>query len=146
MILEACSGEDGEKLFLEMLTKEGIAQCLDHLVDNGILCVHTSHRFIDLPPILAAIAKDLNLSLRRGFDQAPGSNRFKDSLDEIGHYSSEWVLLARNRRTLDAMCKTPENYDELLRNKGLAMGAGSYWSNPEPSKQLGVTGRPLIHN
>src|SRR5205807_2692816 len=87
MILEACSGENGEKLFLELLTREGIAQCLEHLVDDGVLCVHTSHRFVDLPPVLAAIGAELKLHVRRGHDQAPGSSERggKMELAEIGH-------------------------------------------------------------
>src|SRR5262249_47147460 len=98
MILEACSGENGEKLFLDLWTKEGIAQCCAHLADDGVLCVHTSHRFIDLPPVLAAIGKDLNLHVNRGMDLAPGNQRWRGGtadLAEVGHYTSEWVLLAR---------------------------------------------------
>src|SRR5206468_1122457 len=71
MVLEACSGENGEKLFLDMFTKEGIAQCFENLADDGILAVHTSHRFISLPPILATIAADLKLHVSLGRDMAP---------------------------------------------------------------------------
>src|SRR5262249_97137 len=70
---EACSGEKGEKIFLEFFTREGIAQCLAYLADDGILCVHTSHRFLDLPRVLAAIGKDLKLEVRQGRDMAPGA-------------------------------------------------------------------------
>jgi hypothetical protein len=138
MLLEACSGEDGEKIFLELLTKEGIAQCLDHLVDDGVLCVHTSHRFVNLPPVLAAVGADLKLHVRRGHDQAP-AGRFraggKTDLAEIGHFTSEWVLLARHQRTLDQVCKTPAKYEELLREAGLG-GFDEYWSTPTPLKQV----------
>jgi hypothetical protein len=28
-------------------------------------------------------------------------------LVEVGHFTSEWVLLARNQRALEAVCKAP---------------------------------------
>jgi hypothetical protein len=134
MILEACSGEDGEKIFLDLFTREGIAQCLEHLTDGGILCVHTSHRFVDLPPVLASIGKDLKVHVRRGHDQAPG-NRWAGGgevkLAEAAHFSSEWVLLARSERSLEAVCRAPANYEELLK-KANNVFAGDYWTTPEP--------------
>src|SRR4051794_18231940 len=66
LILEACCGEDGEKIFLDLFTREGIEQCLQALTDDGVLCVHTSHRFLDLPSVLARIAGELGLATRRG--------------------------------------------------------------------------------
>jgi hypothetical protein len=145
MILEACSGENGEKIFLEFFTKEGIAQCLTHLADDGILCVHTSHRFVTLPRVLAAIGKDLKVDVRRGHDMAPG-NRLTRILAEAGHFSSEWVLLSRNQNLLDSVCKAPANYEEMLRKAERFLGNEPYWSNPEPLEKAWTDKGPnLLH-
>jgi hypothetical protein len=148
IVLEACSGENGEKIFLEFFTREGIAQCLTHLADDGTLCVHTSHRFLDLPRVLAAIAKDLKLHVRRGRDQAPGSHGVSSrSLAEIGHFSSEWVLVARKQSLLNAVCKTPLDYETLLKKADVFWDrSDKYWSTPEPLEKVWTDKGPnLLH-
>jgi hypothetical protein len=149
MILEACSGENGEKIFLDLFTREGIAQCLEHIADDGILCVHTSHRFVDLPPVLAAIGKELKLHVRRGRDQAPGNRRQgggEAELAEAAHFSSEWVLMARNEGSLEAVCKPPANYDALLKKAGNALFE-DFWTVPEPLLERAWTDkRPNLLN
>ncbi|MFO0970214.1 MAG: hypothetical protein U0793_32085 [Gemmataceae bacterium] len=147
MILEACSGEDGERLALDLLTKEGIAECFEHLAPGGVLCVHTSHRFIDLPPILAAIAHDLKLEVRRGHDTPPAvwGGKRPSSVEEGQHFSSEWVLLARDLATLRAICKTPPGYEDAFRKAGLG-APDRYWLIPEPAEQPWTDKGPnLLH-
>src|SRR5262245_13186097 len=147
MILEACTGENGEKIFLDLFTKEGIAQCFEHLVHDGVLCVHTSHRFVDLPPVLAAIGKELKLHVSRGQDEAPG---YSSELAEVGHFTSQWVLLARRENVLNAICKAPANYDEL-RMKRRPNGVGGtpgepYWTTPTPLDRVWTDKGPnLLH-
>jgi len=146
MVLEACSGENGEKIFLEFFTKEGIAQCLEHLVEDGVLCVHTSHRFLDLPKVLTAIGDDLKLHVLVGHDNAPGA-RFGDGaeLAEIGHFTSEWVMLSRKKEILDAVCKEPPNYAELMKKDRFGR-RGDYWSSHAPLKQVWTDKGPnLLH-
>jgi len=148
MILEACSGDNGEKIFLEFFTREGIAQCLTHLADDGILCVHTSHRFVELPRVLAAIAKELKLHVRRGRDQAPGSHGASmRSLAEIGHFSSEWVVLARKQSLLEAVCKTPPDYETLLKKADVFWDrSDKFWSAPKPLEKAWTDKGPnLLH-
>ncbi|HMF20214.1 MAG TPA: hypothetical protein VKE98_23605 [Gemmataceae bacterium] len=144
MILEACSGENGEKIFLDLFTTEGISQCFTHLVDEGILCVHTSHRFVDLPRVLGAIGRDLKLHVRRGHDQAPRSH--DRTLAEAGHFSSEWVLLSRNKQVLEFVCKAPDTYEKLLKESGPFLPFEPYWSNPAPLEKAWTDKGPnLLH-
>ncbi len=150
MVMEACSGENGEKLFLDLLTREGIAECMKHLADDGILCIHTSHRFLDLPPILAAIGNDLKLHVREGHDQFRSDYLPSREVDitQIGHYASQWVLFARHERILDEVCKTPANYDELLKKDKYYryLRSQAYWSTPPPSTNLWTDKGPnLLH-
>jgi len=129
IVLEACSGENGEKLFLEFFTKEGIAECLEHLTDDGVLCVHTSHRFLNLPIALAAMAKSLDLDVRRGHDSPPRDAA--RTAAEMAHFSSEWVMLARAKGVLDGICVTPKGYkpDPTRAEK-------EYWTTPLPCDQV----------
>ncbi len=145
MVLEACTGENGEKIFLDLFTQEGIAECMNHLADDGVLCVHTSHRFLDLPPVLARIGAELKLHVRVGHDM-DSSYRAGDGNDvsEVGHFTSEWVMLARRAETLDAFCKTPKDYAERVRRN---IGFGDeYWSARQPSRHLWTDKGPnLMH-
>jgi hypothetical protein len=124
MILEACTGEDREKIALDLLTKEGIAECFEHLADDGILCVHTSHRFIDMPPVLGAIGKELKLSTMRALDSESDRDfdRGRPNLAQVGHWTSEWVMMSRHKKTLDRICQPPEAYK----------GDEQYWTEPRP--------------
>ncbi len=146
MILEACSGEDGEKIFLDLFTKEGIAQCFENLAEDGVLCVHTSHRYLDLPPVLAAIARDLKIQVRRGHDMAPGADRGRgEDLAELRHFTTEWVMLARRRETLDWFCQTPKDYDELVK-KNMPFRVERYWDAPAPRTDAWTDKGPnLLH-
>lgn len=156
MILEACSGEDGEKIFLDLFTKEGIAQCMEHLVDDGILCVHVSHRFVDLPPVLAAIGHALKLHVRRGHDNAPGNvlgwGGRKVELAEVGHYTSEWVMLGRNREVILGL-PDPPGYTEKMRidnaerrRRGLGPLDDKFWTTPRALDHVWTDKGPnLLH-
>jgi hypothetical protein len=146
IVLEACSGENGEKIFLEFFTKEGIAQCMESLADDGVLLVHTSHRFVNLPPILASIGKDLKLHVRRGHDQASSSLGARAEIADIGHFTSEWVALARQKHVLDAVCKAPANYEERIKKLGFRGLSDKYWSEPELSESVWTDKGPnLLH-
>jgi len=72
----------------ELLTREAVAMCMDMLTPDGILCVHISHRYYDLVPILADAAADLKLACLRGRDWNPD-----DHSVPFSHFMSEWVML-----------------------------------------------------
>ena len=120
MVMEACSGDNGEKIYLDLFTKEGIAECMEHLAEDGILCVHTSHRFVNLPAVLAAIGAELRLNVRVGHDLPEERDRSGD------HFSSEWVMLARPGR-LDFLAAPPDYKGRNLEG---------FWSSPFPVKQV----------
>ena len=72
----------------------------EHLTEEGILCVHTSNRFVDLPKVVAAVASaaevyddkrnKTTLKHMRGHDANEDHRR--------GHFTSEWVMVARETK------------------------------------------------
>jgi spermidine synthase len=78
-----------------LVTREAFALYLDKLAPEGLLLVHISNRYLDLEPLLAAIAADAKLAARmfdteRGVPEADSPYRAK----------SYWVALARSEARL----------------------------------------------
>ena len=51
-----------------LLTTESFEMYFKHLAPDGVLCVHTSNRFVDLPKVVAAVASKMELKYLRGHD------------------------------------------------------------------------------
>lgn len=81
----------GDAVPLHLLTLEAIDVYLRHLAPGGVLAMHVSNKFLDLPPVLerAAQARGLAVVLTR-------------DLDTNGSIISDWVLLSRNATVLDS--------------------------------------------
>lgn len=81
---------------VHLITKEAIQLYLDHLAGSeSIIAVHTSNRYLDLPPAIVSVAESLGLT---AFVVSASGEE-----DELAS-SSEWVLLSRdpNVSTADA--------------------------------------------
>jgi hypothetical protein len=107
MVVDAFSSD---AIPVHLLTKEAMQMYFAHLVEDGILCVHTSNRHLALVDVVADIANDLGYACLRGRDNA------KESAD--GHSTSEWVMVARQGKYLSKL-QVPRNYDQ-----------GSFWETP----------------
>ena len=83
---------------LHLMTDEAIGVYLDALSPNGILLVHISNRYIDLEPVLAAVAR------KRGLGALV---RDDDATEDIGTYftSSTWVAITRNPSRINDLRK-----------------------------------------
>lgn len=103
MVVDAFSSD---AIPVHLITKEAIEMYFKKLVPEGVLCVHTSNRHVDLVPVVAAAAKELGLVAVRAHDISPFNFQ--------GHFTSEWVMVARDRKYLDAL-KAPQNYTELAK-------------------------------
>jgi hypothetical protein len=100
-------------------------------VPGGLLCVHTSNRHLRLVPVVTDTAsvvewddlydrdekgqpkKKTGLVARRGHDSAPGI-MYLGIKEDIGHSSSEWVIVARDANDLKQL-EPPKKYDEWMR-------------------------------
>lgn len=72
---------------LHLLTVEAVKLYMDRLESGGLLALHISNKFVDLEPVVAAIAGKLNL-VGRCMQQGDG--------DYSGRTGSQWCVLARS--------------------------------------------------
>jgi hypothetical protein len=104
----------------DLMTKEGMQMLMSKTRDEGILCYHTSSRYYDLQKIIASVAAELKYDCQIG----------RDLLDdyEKGHFTSDWVMVARDKKYL-AHLKSPPGYDQALGDKRRL--AVRFWSPPQ---------------
>ncbi len=82
---------EGRSLCTDLLTKEAIALYFDRLKENGLVAIHVSSRDVNLEPMLARVADELNLTGRIWTD---GEARL------AGKCSSSWLVLAKSQQAL----------------------------------------------
>jgi hypothetical protein len=70
---------------------------LRHLKPDGILAVHTSNTYLNLPPVVQLLAADAGCAAR-----LIASNENHRKLID----SSDWVMVTRNRHFLDSIDTT----------------------------------------
>jgi SAM-dependent methyltransferase len=81
----------GDSIPVHLVTYEAVAEYLRHLKPDGVIAFHVSNRFLDLKPIILAIAE------RHGMEFA-----YIHETGEEGGTTSDWVLLSRNKAVIYA--------------------------------------------
>ena len=76
----------GDSIPVHLITDEAVGEYLRHLKPGGVIAFHVSNRFLDLKPVLLAIAE------KRGLEYA-----YLREEGEGGTTTSDWVLVTRNR-------------------------------------------------
>ncbi len=74
---------------MHLITTQAVTEYLRHLKPGGVIAFHVSNRFLDLKPVLLAIAQAQGLEFANLFDSG-----------EAGGTTSDWVLLTRNKAFL----------------------------------------------
>lgn len=85
LVLDAFSDDS---VPMHLLTREAFELYSSRLVDNGILAVHISSRYLDLAPVVSAGAN--HVGLRGVVASAPGNND--------GIFASVWVVLSKDEK------------------------------------------------
>jgi hypothetical protein len=93
LVLDAFSSD---AIPMHLLTVEAGALYLSHLTDEGILAFHITNRHLSLEEILARFAAHLQLAAIGRADAVAAD-------DTRGWASSIWVVMARDRRKLEAL-------------------------------------------
>ncbi len=94
---------------IHLITREAIQLYFDLLTEDGVLCVHTSNRHVDLVQPVTDIAADLKLAYRVGKGEG------RESSGYLGHFGSEYVMIARKDEYLPKGEDVPLNEDWLRR-------------------------------
>lgn len=89
----------GDAIPVHLLTAEALELYVEKLAPGGIVALHLSSRFLDLEPVVGALASKLGLAALHAHDEE------KD--DPSGKAGSRWALLARRREDLAALAKDP---------------------------------------
>lgn len=76
---------------VHLLTREAMQTYLQRLTDRGVLCIHTSNRFLQLANVVKVLADE----------QGVESVFVDDDTDDNAVDSSSWVLVSRNRDFID---------------------------------------------
>jgi 16S rRNA G966 N2-methylase RsmD len=84
MILDAYADD---MMPAHLMTTEAVALYKKLLADDGVLAVHISSRYLELLPVLIALADDNDMAIRHWFDRTPSPPLAT---------MSEWVLLAKD--------------------------------------------------
>jgi len=92
IILDAFSSD---AIPTHLLTREALQLYLDKLSPDGILAFHISNRYLDLKPVLAALASDGGLAALARDDLTVGREQTAQ-----GKSPSQYVVMARNSDTL----------------------------------------------
>ena len=79
----------GDSIPVHLITREAVGAYLRHMKPTGVIAFHVSNRFLDLKPVLLAIAE------AHGLEYA-----FVHETTDDGTTTSDWVLLTRNKRLI----------------------------------------------
>jgi hypothetical protein len=84
----------GDAIPVHLLTREAFALYMRHLKPEGVLAVHTSNTYLNLPPVVQLLAADAGCETRL----VTNDDEHRKLID-----SSDWVLVTRSRRFLDGL-------------------------------------------
>jgi spermidine synthase len=99
---------------MHLLTREAFTAYGRHLSDRGLLLVHISNRHLDLQPVLAAAAAAEGWQAR--------VRDYKPGLADAGrnYTRSIWVALSKDRRTLQQLTGSGEEWRPLSARRAVA--------------------------
>ena len=82
-----------------LITREAIALYMQKLRDDGVVAIHISNRYLDLRPVIIALANDARVAGALG-ERSPDT-------EERGklYYGSRWMVLAKNASVLSELVK-----------------------------------------
>jgi len=98
LVLDAFSGD---AVPVHLVTREALHLYLQKVDEHGILMFHVSNRYVELRPVLDALAKDANL-VALTEDDSVSDEEFRR-----GKAASRWVVMARSAEDLGPIARDP---------------------------------------
>jgi hypothetical protein len=86
---------------VHLMTAEAVALYVRKLAPGGLLSLHVSNRFLDLPPVVAAIANKLGITAMIQHHR-PG----EEESNELRVNASKWIVAGRTRADLQPLIAT----------------------------------------
>jgi hypothetical protein len=99
LVIDAFSGDS---VPVHLVTREALGLYLGKLDDHGVLLFHVSNRYVDLRPVLDALAKDANLVALTEDDLVVSDDALRG-----GKLPSRWVAMARCAEDLGPIARDP---------------------------------------
>jgi SAM-dependent methyltransferase len=96
LVLDAFSSD---AVPVHLLTREAVDLYLRKLKPDGVLALHISNRYLDLKPVVKALAEDASLYARYQDD-------FTVDPGDVGKDPSQWVLMVRDKNDLGPLAKS----------------------------------------
>ncbi|MFO0947831.1 MAG: fused MFS/spermidine synthase [Planctomycetota bacterium] len=100
IILDAFSSDS---IPMHLVTREALQLYLSKLADGGVLAFHISNRYLDLEPVVAALAELEGLVCLTRADRTPSGKEAEE-----GKAASQVVVMARQRSDLKRLADDPE--------------------------------------
>lgn len=88
---------------VHLLTREALELYRSKLAPGGIILFHISNRYLDLEPMLGALARDAGMSLKVGY-----LDNLSEELEAAGASRSTWVAMVERRRDLGGLDRQPK--------------------------------------
>ena len=103
----------GDAIPVHLLTQEAFKICQRHVLPDGVIAVHISNRCLDLEPVVMRVADHF------GYGAAVIADKASAQSSE-GAFSSDWVLLTRNKEflSLDAIAGVASSPGRVRRGSG----------------------------
>jgi len=79
---------------VHLITRQALGVYLRHLKPDGIVAFHVSNRFLNLVPVVAQLAQEHGAHVMLVSD--------KGKEDDDDHTTTDWVLVSRDRKALEA--------------------------------------------
>lgn len=114
LVVDAFSGD---AIPVHLLTREAFVEYFRHLDRNGILAIHVSNKYLNLVPIVAGIAQDLNKTAIGVFDPA---------VEGHDPAASDWVLVTGNPKIFDDHIFDADSVEDLSPDAKIRLWTDDY--------------------
>ena len=104
---------------VHVITREALALYLKKLRSNGVMVFHISNRFLDLRPVLTALANDANMTALVG--ERSVTQQQLDSLYD----ASRWVVMARDSSLVSGLLAV-DGWQSLARSRASRLWTDDY--------------------
>lgn len=86
---------------VHLMTVEAVRLYAERVEDDGLIGVHISNRYMDLAPVVAALAKECGLHCRHRLEKCEGDDGKPTPDTPPGKSSSTWMVLAKSEAALE---------------------------------------------